>query len=129
MSNIPEGLLYTKDDEWIRVDGEEALIGLTDYAQDALSDIVYVELPDAGEFFDTGEAFAVVESVKAAADMYMPVAGEVLEANEALLDEPEILNSDPYDGGWMLRIKIDDPSELETLMDPAAYSAYCDERA
>ena len=128
MSNIPDGLLYTKEDEWLRVDGEEAVIGLTDYAQDALSDIVYVELPDEGEFFDSGEAFAVVESVKAAADMYMPVAGEVIESNEALLDEPEILNSDPYDEGWMLRIKIDDLSELESLMDPAAYAAYCEER-
>lgn len=128
MSNIPDGLLYTKDDEWVRVEGDEAVIGLTDYAQDALSDIVYVELPDAGEFFDSGEAFAVVESVKAAADMYMPIGGEVVESNEALLDSPEILNSDPYDEGWMMRIKIADPSEIETLIDPAAYGKFCDER-
>ena len=128
MSNIPDGLLYTKDDEWVRVEGDEAVIGLTDYAQDALSDIVYVELPDAGEFFDSGEAFAVVESVKAAADMYMPIGGEVVESNEALLDSPEILNSDPYDEGWMMRIKIADPSEIESLLDPAAYGEYCDER-
>jgi glycine cleavage system H protein len=128
MSNIPDGLLYTKDDEWVRVEGDEAVIGLTDYAQDALSDIVYVELPDAGEFFDSGEAFAVVESVKAAADMYMPVGGEVVESNEALLDTPEILNSDPYGEGWMMRIKIADPSEIESLLDPAAYGEYCDER-
>ena len=128
MINIPESLLYTKDDEWIRVDGDEAVIGLTDYAQDALSDIVYVELPDVGEVFDTGEAFAVVESVKAAADMYMPVAGEVIENNEDLLDSPEILNSSPYDEGWMLRIKIDDMGELDTLMDAAAYGAFCEER-
>jgi glycine cleavage system H protein len=128
VSNIPDGLLYTKDDEWVRVEGDEAVIGLTDYAQDALSDIVYVELPDAGEFFDSGEAFAVVESVKAAADMYMPIGGEVVESNEALLDSPEILNSDPYDEGWMMRIKIADPSEIETLIDPAAYGKFCDER-
>jgi len=128
VSNIPDGLLYTKDDEWVRVEGDEAVIGLTDYAQDALSDIVYVELPDAGEFFDSGEAFAVVESVKAAADMYMPIGGEVVESNEALLDSPEILNSDPYDKGWMMRIKIADPSEIETLIDPAAYGKFCDER-
>jgi glycine cleavage system H protein len=128
MSNIPDGLLYTKDDEWVRVEGDEAVIGLTDYAQDALSDIVYVELPDAGEFFDSGEAFAVVESVKAAADMYMPVGGEVVESNEALLDTPEILNSDPYGEGWMMRIKFADPSEIESLLDPAAYGEYCDER-
>ncbi len=128
MSNIPDGLLYTKDDEWIRVEGDEAVIGLTDYAQDALSDIVYIELPDAGEFFDSGESFAVVESVKAAADMYMPIGGEVVESNEALLDTPEILNSDPYDAGWMMRIKIADPGEIESLLDPAAYGEFCDER-
>jgi glycine cleavage system H protein len=129
MSNIPDGLLYTKDDEWIRMEGDEAVIGLTDYAQDALSDIVYVELPDAGEFFDAGESFAVVESVKAAADMYMPVSGEVVESNEALMDSPEILNSDPYGEGWMLRVKVSDPGELTALMDPAAYNAYCNERS
>lgn len=128
MSNIPDGLLYTTDDEWIRVDGDEAVIGLTDYAQDALSDIVYVELPDEGETFETGEAFGVVESVKAAADMYMPVGGEVVEFNEALLDAPELLNTDPYVEGWMLKVRLDDPSELESLMDPAAYGKYCDER-
>lgn len=128
MSNIPDGLLYTKDDEWIRVEGDEAVIGLTDYAQDALSDIVYIELPDAGEFFDSGESFAVVESVKAAADMYMPIGGEVVESNEALLDTPEILNSDPYDAGWMMRIKIADPGEIESLLDSAAYGEFCDER-
>jgi glycine cleavage system H protein len=128
MSNIPEGLLYTIDDEWIRMDGDEAVIGLTDYAQDALSDIVYVELPDAGDTFESGETFGVVESVKAAADMFMPVGGEVIETNEALLDTPEILNSDPYKEGWLLKMTIDDPSQLEPLMDPAAYSAYCDER-
>jgi glycine cleavage system H protein len=128
MSNIPEGLLYTNDDEWIRVDGDEAVLGLTDYAQDALSDIVYVELPDVGDTFESGETFGVVESVKAAADMYMPVGGEVIESNEALLDAPEILNSDPYEEGWLLKIKLDDPGELELLMDPAAYGDYCDKR-
>ena len=128
MSNIPEGLLYTKDDEWVRIEGDEAVIGLTDYAQDALSDIVYVELPDEGESFDAGETFAVVESVKAAADMYMPIGGEVIESNENLLDAPEILNADPYEEGWIMRIKMDDSSELKMLMDPAQYSAYCDER-
>jgi len=128
MSNILEGLLYTKDDEWIRVEGDEAVIGLTDYAQDALSDIVYVELPDEGESFESGEAFGVVESVKAAADMYMPIGGEIVESNEALLDAPEILNSDPYEEGWLLRIKIDDSAELKSLLDSAAYGEYCDER-
>jgi glycine cleavage system H protein len=129
MSNIVDGLLYTQDDEWLRVKGDEAVIGLTDYAQDALSDIVYVELPDKGDSFESGEAFGVVESVKAAADMYMPVGGEVVESNEALLDTPETLNTDPYEKGWLLRMKIADSTELDSLMDAAAYRAYCDERS
>lgn len=128
MSNIPDDLLYTKDDEWILVDGDEGVVGLTDYAQDALSDIVYVELPDEGDSFEMGETFGVVESVKAAADLYMPVAGEVTAVNEELPDVPEVLNSDPYGEGWMVKIKIADPSELEDLMDPSAYTTYCEER-
>ena len=128
MTKIPDDLLYTKDDEWILVDGDEGLVGLTDYAQDALSDIVYVELPDEGDEFEMGETFGVVESVKAAADLYMPVSGEVLAVNEDLPDEPEVLNSDPYGDGWMVRIAINDPSELDNLMDPAAYTNYCEER-
>lgn len=128
MSNIPDDLLYTKDDEWILVDGDEGVVGLTDYAQDALSDIVYVELPDEGDSFEMGDTFGVVESVKAAADLYMPVSGEVTEVNEDLPDVPEMLNSDPYGEGWMVKIKIADSSELEDLMDPAAYNTYCEER-
>lgn len=128
MSNIPDGLLYTKEDEWIRVDGEEATIGITDYAQDSLSDIVYIELPDAGERFDAGDTFGVIESVKAAADMYMPVSGEVIAVNEEILDAPETVNKDPYESGWLLRIKFEDADELNMLMDPSAYSDYCDER-
>ncbi len=128
MSNIPTDLLYTKEDEWIRVEGGEGVVGVTDYAQDALSDIVYVELPEEGDSFGTGETFGVVESVKAAADLYMPVSGEILAVNEDLPDVPETINSDPYGNGWMIKIKISDPSELEDLMDPAAYRDYCDER-
>ncbi len=128
MSNIPTDLLYTKEDEWIRVEGGEGVVGVTDYAQDALSDIVYVELPEEGDSFGTGETFGVVESVKAAADLYMPVSGEILAVNEDLPDAPETINSDPYGNGWMIKIKISDPSELEDLMDPAAYRDYCDER-
>ncbi len=128
MSNIPDNLLYTKDDEWILVDGDEGVVGLTDYAQDALSDIVYVELPDEGDSFELGETFGVVESVKAAADLYMPVSGEVTAVNEDLPDVPEVLNSDPYGEGWMIKITIADPSELENLMDPPTYTAYCEER-
>ncbi len=128
MSNIPADLLYTKEDEWVRVNGDEGVVGLTDYAQDALSDIVYVELPEEGDSFGIGESFGVVESVKAAADLYMPITGEVLTINEDLPDMPEVLNSDPYGEGWMVKISISDAAELENLMGPDAYSAYCDER-
>lgn len=129
MSNIPDDLLYSEEDEWVRVEGDEAALGITDYAQDELSDIVYVELPDEGQTFQAGDSFGVVESVKAASDLYMPISGEVVAVNDALPDAPEILNSDPYGQGWMVRVKIADPGELEGLLDPAAYSAYCDERS
>lgn len=128
MSNIPTDLRYTKDDEWIRVDGDIGTVGITDYAQDALSDIVYVELPSEGDSFKEGDTFGVVESVKAASDLYMPVSGEVVAVNEDLPDAPETLNSDPYTEGWLIRVKILDASELDSLMDADAYSAYCDER-
>ena len=128
MSNIPDGLYYSKEDEWVRVEGDEGTIGITDYAQDALSDIVYVELPDEGDTFGAGETFGVVESVKAASDMYSPVSGEITAVNEDVLDVPETLNSDPYGDGWLVKIKLSDAAELKTLMDAAAYSAYCDSR-
>jgi glycine cleavage system H protein len=126
--NIPEGLHYTKDDEWIRVEGDTGTIGITDYAQDQLSDIVYVEHPDVGDSFGQGDIFGVVESVKAAGDMTMPVGGEVIEINEALADDPEVVNGDPY-GSWFIKVKLSDPSELDDLMDAVAYKAYCEERA
>jgi glycine cleavage system H protein len=128
MSNIPGDLLYTKEDEWVRVDGDEAVVGITDYAQDSLSDIVFVELPEAGDAFKTNEVFGTVESVKAAADLFMPLDGEVVEANEALLDAPEIINSAPYGDGWMIKVTIEDDSQLADLMSPEAYEKYCDER-
>lgn len=128
MSIIKEGLLYTSEDEWLLVDGDKATIGLTDYAQDSLSDIVYVELPDVGDSFGEGDSFGVVESVKAAADMFMPVDGEVLEFNEDLIDAPEILNNDPYGKGWMLKITVQDSGQLDSLMDSEAYTEYCDQR-
>lgn len=128
MSNIPDDLLYTEEDEWIRVDGDEAVVGITDYAQDSLSDIVFVELPEEGDSFKANDIFGTVESVKAAADLYMPIDGEVLAVNEALLDAPEVINSTPFEDGWMIRITIEDDSQLDNLMDPEAYQAYCDER-
>ncbi len=126
--NIPADLLYTKEDEWIRVEGEEGVIGVTDYAQDSLSDIVYVELPGEGDALNAGDSFGVVESVKAAADLYMPISGEVLAVNEEIIDAPEMINEDPYGKAWMIRIKITDPSELDGLMDAEAYQKYCEER-
>jgi len=127
MTVIKSDHLYTKEDEWIFVDGDEATVGVTDYAQDSLSDIVYLELPGEGDSFEMGETFGVIESVKAAADLMMPVGGEVLAANEDLMDEPELVNSDPY-GSWLVKIKIGDSGELDQLMDAAAYQAYCDDR-
>lgn len=126
-TKILEGYLYTEEDEWIKVEGDEGTIGITDYAQDSLSDIVYLELPDAGDFFGIGETFGVVESVKAAADLMMPASGDVTAVNEDLVDAPEKLNEDPF-GSWLIKVKLSDKSELDGLMDPAKYKAYCDER-
>ena len=123
MSKIEPGLFYTHDDEWLRVESDEALVGISDHAQDALSDIVYLELPNVGDTFAQGEAFGVVESVKAAADLFMPVAGEVIAVNDALVDSPEQLNSAPY-ASWLIRIKLSDPNEVGTLMDAVAYAAH-----
>lgn len=124
MSNIPADLKYTKEDEWIRLDGDEATVGVTDYAQDSLSDIVYLELPDIGDSLAMGDTFGVVESVKAAADLYMPLSGEITAVNETLIDAPETVNSDPYGEAWMIRLKMSDPSQLDDLMDAAAYTEY-----
>jgi glycine cleavage system H protein len=115
---------YDEEHEWIRVEGDEGVIGISDYAQDQLSDIVYVELPEVGDTFDRGDVLVVVESVKAASDVYMPVSGEVLEINEALEDSPELLNEDPYGEAWLVRIAIADPSELDDLLDAKAYKAF-----
>ncbi len=122
MSNIPADLLYTTDDEWVKVDGETAIIGLSDHAQDSLSDIVFLELPDVGDEFEAEESFGTVESVKAAADLLMPVDGEVTAVNEDLIDEPEKLNSDPY-GSWLIKINIADASQLDNLMNAEVYTA------
>ena len=126
--NIPKDLKYSEDDEWIRVEGDIGTVGVTDYAQDSLSDVVYVELPAEGESFERGDTFGVVESVKAAADLLMPVTGEIVEINAALEDTPELVNSDPYGKAWMVKIKLSDPGELDSLMDAAAYEKYLEER-
>lgn len=124
----PAELKYAKSDEWIRVDGDTATMGVSDYAQDALNDIVYIELKEAGESLGQGDAFGELESVKAASELYLPVAGEILEVNSALEDDPEVINSDPYGAGWMIKIKITDDAGLADLMDAEAYKAYCESR-
>jgi glycine cleavage system H protein len=125
----PTGLKYSKTDEWVKLEGEEALIGITDYAQDQLSDVVYVDLMvEEDDEVSKGDTIATVESVKAAADVNFPASGTILAVNEHLADNPEVLNSDPYEAGWMVKIKLDDPSELEELMDAEAYEAYNAER-
>jgi glycine cleavage system H protein len=126
--SIPEGYKFTESDEWVKLEGGEALIGISDYAQDQLSDLVFVELPAVGETFGKGEVFGVVESVKAAADVMMPVGGEVVAVNEGLEDTPEVINGDAYGEGWIIRIKPSDTSEMDDLMDTEAYEAYCEER-
>ncbi len=128
MSKIPADLKYTEDDEWVRVEGDTAVMGITDYAQDSLSDIVYLELPNAGDFFGMGETFGVVESVKAAADLLMAISGDVTAVNEDLIDTPEIINSDPYGEAWLIKVKMSAPDELDNLMDAAAYEKYLSER-
>ncbi len=123
MSQIPEALLYTKDHEWIQLhqDGT-ATVGITDYAQESLGDITFVEFPLVGESFKTGDTFGVVESVKAASDLYMPLDAEVLEVNEEVDAEPELLNSDPYQKGWLLKISLTDASQVEALLKADAYA-------
>jgi glycine cleavage system H protein len=128
MSKVEAGLLYTKEDEWLKVENDEATVGVTDHAQDALSDIVFLELPEAGTTFKMGDSFGVIESVKAAGDLYMPVSGEVTAVNEDLLDTPELVNSDPYGAAWMVKIKLSNPDELGELMDADAYTKYLAER-
>ena len=128
--NFPDDLKYTNNDEWVRVTGGIGVIGISDFAQDQLSDIVYVEInPSIGESIQKGEIFGTVESVKAASDIYMPVSGKVVEINDALLDAPETINTDPYEEGWLIKIELSDPAELDGLMDMAAYKADTEGRA
>ena len=118
---VPGDLRYTKEHEWVRVEGDEAVVGITQFAADQLGDIVFVELPAAGKAMDQHATFGVVESVKAVSDLFAPVAGEVTAANDALAGAPELVNSDPYGEGWMLRVRLADASQVEALLDAAAY--------
>jgi glycine cleavage system H protein len=120
---VPTDLRYTKDHEWVRVDGDEATVGITEYAAGQLGDIVFVELPDAGRKLDQHATFGVVESVKAVSDLFAPVSGEVLATNDALTGAPELVNGEPYGDGWMIRIRLADPAETEGLLDASAYDA------
>ncbi len=121
--NFPSNVKYTSEHEWIRVEGDEAYVGITDYAQSELGEIVFVDVDTVGETIGQGEVFGSVEAVKTVSDLNMPVEGEVLEFNEVLNDEPELVNNDPYGKGWMIRIAIKDKSQLDALMDAAAYEA------
>ena len=122
--NIPSNLRYTKEHEWIRVEGDVAYVGITDYAQSELGEIVFVDINTEGETLAQDEVFGSVEAVKTVSDLNMPVAGEVLEINESINDQPELVNNDPYGEGWMIKISVSHPEELETLLDAAGYQAH-----
>ena len=121
--NVPDNLKYTKDHEWLKIDGDSALVGITDYAQNELGDIVFIEVETVGESLSKGEAFGTIEAVKTVSDMYMPVSGEVIEFNEELTSKPETVNKDPYENGWIVKIRVTDPAEAADLLDAAQYRA------
>jgi glycine cleavage system H protein len=122
MSNIPSELKYTKSHEWVQINGDEVTVGITEHAQSLLGDLVYVELPDVGEEFAAGDDACVVESVKAASDVYFPVSGEVIETNESLVDDPAQVNTSSYQDGWLFKLKVSDESQLAELLDAEAYA-------
>lgn len=124
MIEIPEELKYTDEHEWARVEDDLVVIGITDYAQDALGEIVYIELPSEGDEITKGDSFGGVESTKSVSDLYAPVSGEVVEVNESLLDSPETINEDPYGDGWLIKVRIHDSDEFDELMDGEQYSAF-----
>jgi glycine cleavage system H protein len=129
MMEYPAELRYTESDEWVRVEGKLATVGITDYAQEQLSDIVFVEIQvGVGEEVARGDTLAAVESVKAAADVYVPVSGKVVEINEGLPESPELVNSQPYGGAWMIKLELSEAGEVQGLMDAGAYQKYCEER-
>jgi glycine cleavage system H protein len=125
--SAPDNLRYTKTHEWVKIEGDIATLGLTDHAQQELGDITYLELPEEGDAVTSGEAFGVVESVKAASDVYSPLDGEVVSRNEAAVDGPEVINQSPYDDAWLIKIRMKDPSQAEALMDTATYNEFADE--
>jgi glycine cleavage system H protein len=125
--SAPKNLKYTKTHEWVLVEDDVVTVGIADYAQQELGDITYLELPDVGDSVSAGEAFGVVESVKAASDIYSPLDGEVLERNDGAVDSPEVINASPYGDAWLLKLKISDPTQVEALMDPEAYDQYAAE--
>jgi glycine cleavage system H protein len=122
-ASYPDDLLYHSDHDWARVEGDEATFGITWYAQDALGEVVYFDVPKVGATVSSGEAYAEVESVKAVSDVYAPLSGEIVAVNDALADQPEAINEDPYGKGWLVRVRLTDPSEKDSLMDAAAYEA------
>ena len=124
MANVPENLQYSKDHEWIRVEGGVGTVGITDYAQQSLGDVVYVELPKVGDTFEAHEPFGSVESVKAVSELFTPVAGEVVEVNESLQDEPEKVNTDPYGDAWMIRLRLKDAGGVDSLLSAAEYEDF-----
>lgn len=129
MANTPDDLTYTKDHEWVRVKAEQATVGITDHAQNQLGDVVYVELPKVGDKFEASEPFGSVESVKAVSEIYMPLSGTVTAINETLNDSPELVNEDPYGDGWMISIKIENPSQVDGLLSAIEYEDYIKEEA
>ncbi|MAE17064.1 MAG: glycine cleavage system protein H [Deltaproteobacteria bacterium] len=127
MSEIPEELLYTREHEWIRLDGNKGEVGITAYAQQSLGDIVYVELPSTEDEIDIGDEFGTIESVKAVSSLFMPATGRILEVNTALKERPELINEDCYDEGWLVRISLDNPEDQEDMMDAEAYREFLEE--
>ena len=125
MSNIPENLKYTEEHEWVSIEGDVATLGITDFAQSSLGDIVFVELPDEGTSYDENASFGVVESIKSVSDLYTPIGCEIIEKNTAVEEAPEKINEEPY-SAWLIKAKINDPNALDKLMDASAYKSFCD---
>lgn len=126
---VEQGLLYLESHEWVRLEGDEAVVGISDFAQEELNDVVFVELPEVGDTFAKGDVFGTVESVKAASDVYLPLSGEIIAVNKELEDSPQLVNEDPYGKGWFVRIKVSDPDEAKDLLSADAYAKFLAEEA